>query len=165
MFDECPASIDEDVAGVDRRGVLKSAGALLAASAAGLATATTVRAAAEAQTAGVNRRGSDQSASLHKGMMSFMLAHEQFPVPELVRLGAYAEQAGFDMSGGLSFDVAGDRGQGRQAPQNQDNNSGQAFQGRAFQQALATAGQADQSAASGALNLRRSLLSGVDIRI
>lgn len=97
MFDECPASIDEDVAGVDRRGVLKSAGALLAASAAGLATATTVRAAAETQTAGVNRRGSDQSASLHKGMMSFMLAHEQFPVPELVRLGAYAEQAGFDM--------------------------------------------------------------------
>ena len=80
-------------------------------------------------------------------------------------LQRHLEQAGFDMSGGLSFDVAGDRGQGRQAQQNQDNNSGQAFQGRAFQQALATAGQADQSAAGGALNLRRSLLSGVDIRI
>ena len=80
-------------------------------------------------------------------------------------LQRHLEQAGFDMSGGLSFDVAGDRGQGRQAPQNQDNDSGQAFRGRAFQQALATAGQADQSAASGALNLRRSLLSGVDIRI
>ena len=80
-------------------------------------------------------------------------------------LQRHLEQAGFDMSGGLSFDVAGDRGQGRQAQQNQDNDSGQAFRGRAFQQALATAGQADQSAASGALNLRRSLLSGVDIRI
>ena len=80
-------------------------------------------------------------------------------------LQRHLEQAGFDMSGGLSFDVAGDRGQGRQAQQNHDNDSGQAFRGRAFQQALATAGQADQSAASGALNLRRSLLSGVDIRI
>ncbi len=80
-------------------------------------------------------------------------------------LQRHLEQAGFDMSGGLSFDVAGDRGQGRQAQQNQDNDSGQAFRGRAFQQALATAGQADQSAASGALNLRRSLRSGVDIRI
>jgi hypothetical protein len=80
-------------------------------------------------------------------------------------LQRHLEQAGFDMSGGLSFDVAGDRGQGRQAQQNQDNDSGQAFRGRAFQQALATAGQADQTAASGALNLRRSLLSGVDIRI
>jgi Meckel syndrome type 1 protein len=80
-------------------------------------------------------------------------------------LQRHLEQAGFDMSGGLSFDVAGDRGQGRQAPQNQDNDSGQAFRGRAFQQALATAGEAAQSAASGALNLRRSLLSGVDVRI
>lgn len=80
-------------------------------------------------------------------------------------LQRHLEQAGFDMSGGLSFDVAGDRGQGRQAQQNPDNNSGQAFRGRAFEQALATAGQADHSAAVSALNLRRSLLSGVDIRI
>lgn len=29
-------------------------------------------------------------------MLGFMLAHEQFPVPELVSLGA-AEQAGFDL--------------------------------------------------------------------
>ncbi|MDB5425562.1 MAG: flagellar hook length determination-like protein [Phenylobacterium sp.] len=79
-------------------------------------------------------------------------------------LQRHLEQAGFDMSGGLSFDVAGDRGQGRQA-QNQDNPSGQAFRGRAFQDALATAGEAAQSAVSGALNLRRGLLAGVDIRI
>jgi TAT-translocated FGD2 family F420-dependent dehydrogenase len=30
-------------------------------------------------------------------MVAFMLAHEQFPAPELVRLGAVAENAGFDM--------------------------------------------------------------------
>jgi hypothetical protein len=32
---------------------------------------------------------------LHKGMLSFMLAHEQFPVPELVALGALASRSGF----------------------------------------------------------------------
>lgn len=36
-------------------------------------------------------------STLRKGMVSFMLAHEQFPVPELLRLGAAAEDAGFDV--------------------------------------------------------------------
>ena len=81
-------------------------------------------------------------------------------------LQRHLEQAGFDLSGGLSFDVAGDRGQGRQAQQqHSDSDTGQAFRGRAFQQALATADEAAQSAVSGALNLRRSLISGVDVRI
>ena len=81
-------------------------------------------------------------------------------------LQRHLEQAGFDLSGGLSFDVAGDRGQGRQAQQqHSDSDTGQAFRGRAFQQALATADGAAQSAISGALNLRRSLISGVDVRI
>jgi flagellar hook-length control protein FliK len=81
-------------------------------------------------------------------------------------LQRHLEQAGFDMSGGLSFDVASDRGQGQgQQPQSQDQNSGSAFRGRAFQQALVTAGEAAHSATRGALVLRRSLLSGVDIRI
>lgn len=97
MFDEHTASTGGDSAGVNRRGMLKSAGALLAASAAGLATATATKAVPETQPAGARSRGSERAASLHKGMVSFMLAHEQFPVPELVRLGAYAEQAGFDM--------------------------------------------------------------------
>jgi F420-dependent hydroxymycolic acid dehydrogenase len=34
---------------------------------------------------------------LSKGMIAFTLSHEQFPVPELVRLGAAAENAGFDL--------------------------------------------------------------------
>ena len=36
------------------------------------------------------------TSSIRKPMIGFMLAHEQFPVPELVELGAMAEQAGFD---------------------------------------------------------------------
>ena len=97
MFDEYPASSGGDSPGVNRRGMLKSAGALLAASAAGLAATTATKAAPDTQAAGARSRGLERATSLHKGMVSFMLAHEQFPVPELVRLGAYAEQAGFDM--------------------------------------------------------------------
>jgi F420-dependent hydroxymycolic acid dehydrogenase len=41
--------------------------------------------------------GAVQTGSLRKGMLAFMLAHEQFPAPELVRLGAAAENAGFDL--------------------------------------------------------------------
>jgi len=36
-------------------------------------------------------------AALPKGMVAFMLAHEQFTAAELVRLGAAAEKAGFDL--------------------------------------------------------------------
>ena len=97
MFDECPACSSEDPARFNRRGVLKSAGALLTASAAGIATTGGAHAAVGTQNAAAGARGSQRTASLHKGMVSFMLAHEQFPVPELVRLGAYADAAGFDM--------------------------------------------------------------------
>jgi TAT-translocated FGD2 family F420-dependent dehydrogenase len=101
MFDEYPVSSGEDTGGVNRRGILKSAGALLAASAAGIAATSgappAAQAQAQAQASGVAGRDANRSASLHKGMVSFMLAHEQFPVPELIRLGAYADQVGFDM--------------------------------------------------------------------
>jgi len=74
------------------------------------------------------------------------------------------EQAGFDMSGGLSFDVAGDRGQpGQGAPQQRDD-SGDAWRGRAFQAALDVAGETD-AVAGGLLNLQRRSSTGVDIRI
>ncbi len=36
-------------------------------------------------------------ASLHRKMIGFMLAHEQFPVQKLVQLGEAAERAGFDL--------------------------------------------------------------------
>jgi TAT-translocated FGD2 family F420-dependent dehydrogenase len=34
---------------------------------------------------------------LRKGMFSFMLGHEQFPVPEIVQIGAMASRAGFEV--------------------------------------------------------------------
>lgn len=42
-------------------------------------------------------QGDSVTPSILKPMVGLMLAHEQFPVPELVRLGASAEQAGFDL--------------------------------------------------------------------
>lgn len=73
------------------------------------------------------------------------------------------EQAGFDISGGLSFDVAGD--QGRQAQQQQQQNDGAAWRGRAFHAVLGTAGEAAETAASAALQYARRSDAGVDIRI
>jgi flagellar hook-length control protein FliK len=70
------------------------------------------------------------------------------------------EKAGFNLSGGMSFDVASDRGQGGQA-QNQQADAGAAFRGRAFQAALDTA----DAAPPPQLTLRRTALAGVDIRI
>ena len=37
------------------------------------------------------------TGTLRRGMMGFMLAHEQFPAPQLLELGAAAESAGFDL--------------------------------------------------------------------
>ena len=71
------------------------------------------------------------------------------------------EQAGFDVSGGMSFDVASDRGQGGQA-QHQHPDAGAAFRGRAFQAALDTTADIGPPPQ---LTLRRSALAGVDIRI
>jgi F420-dependent hydroxymycolic acid dehydrogenase len=42
-------------------------------------------------------RAPRHSTPLFKGMVAFMLAHEQFSVPELIHLGASAENAGFDL--------------------------------------------------------------------
>ena len=78
------------------------------------------------------------------------------------------EQAGFDVSGGLSFDVAGDPGQGGQnlaQQQQQQPDGGGASRGRAFQAALQSAGDINAAAISGAFNGQGRTTSGVDIRI
>ena len=73
------------------------------------------------------------------------------------------EQAGFDLSGGMSFDVAGDGGRGAQDRQDAaGQSSGATFRGRAFQAALDAGGEA---VAPNPLNLRRAAPDGVDIRI
>jgi len=79
-------------------------------------------------------------------------------------------QSGFDLSGGLSFDVAQDQGGGYGGQQNafgsQDGaNSGNAFRGRAFAAALATAGDAVQAALPGAYSFARGADKGVDVRV
>jgi hypothetical protein len=43
------------------------------------------------------RRAAKNDGSLKKRMMGFMLGHEQFSVPDLVKLGTAAERAGFDL--------------------------------------------------------------------
>ncbi|MCW5760441.1 MAG: flagellar hook-length control protein FliK, partial [Phenylobacterium sp.] len=74
------------------------------------------------------------------------------------------EQAGFDLSGGLSFDVADQGRQQGQAWQDQAE-GGRAFRGQAFRAALETAGDAVETANLGALRLRRGVNAGVDVRI
>jgi hypothetical protein len=78
------------------------------------------------------------------------------------------EQAGFDVSGGLTFDVASERGgNGRSfaEQQQQQQHEGAAWRGRAFQALLDTAGGGADQAMANALYLQRRTTSGVDIRI
>jgi F420-dependent hydroxymycolic acid dehydrogenase len=78
-----------------RRALLKSA-ALLAG---GSALASAIPASALNMTTESTPASTPQGANpfISRRMVGFMLAHEQFPVTELVRLGAIAEQAGFDL--------------------------------------------------------------------
>jgi flagellar hook-length control protein FliK len=76
------------------------------------------------------------------------------------------ESAGFDLSGGLSFDVAGDQGQGRNQPDQQTPDGGGVLRGRAFEAAVAAAGETANAALAGALNAYQSRVApGLDIRI
>jgi flagellar hook-length control protein FliK len=74
------------------------------------------------------------------------------------------EQAGFDVSDGLFFDVADQSGNSGQNGGGQDRANEAPFRGRAFQAALATAAGADLAPTVG-LTLARARASGVDIRI
>lgn len=88
---------EEHLNGVCRRRVLKSG--LLMAVGAGVPIGMR-SASAQGGGARVSAKPSaltTTSGSLSKGMVAFMLAHEQFPVPELIALGAAAENAGFDL--------------------------------------------------------------------
>jgi TAT-translocated FGD2 family F420-dependent dehydrogenase len=100
MSNESAAFPGDSFAGLGRRDMLKSAGALLAASSAGLSAVSEAAVggggAGPASAAGASST-THNAASLRRGMVAFMLAHEQFPVAELVRLGASAERAGFDL--------------------------------------------------------------------
>ena len=74
-----------------RRNLLKWTGALAGATGIGLAAAHAQPAAA------VTAAGAREVGGLRKGMFSYMLASEQFPTAELVKLGAHASRAGFQV--------------------------------------------------------------------
>ena len=108
MYNESPLLTGESFAGLGRRHMLKSADVLLAASSAGLSAvsqaAQTSTGSATRPTGGVSRTAAagdgatrERGSTLRQGMLSFMLAHEQFPASELIHLGSAAEQAGFDL--------------------------------------------------------------------
>lgn len=73
------------------------------------------------------------------------------------------EQAGFDLSGGVTFDVAQDRSQHQGHGLAQQQQDAAPWRGRAFQAALNTAGEADVAAGPQPYLERRA--SGVDVRI
>jgi hypothetical protein len=75
---------------LSRRNALMSAGGLLAASA---------MAPAQGRLQAASREGDSATApgEMRRGMLAFMLGHEQFRLPELLSLGAEAEQAGFNL--------------------------------------------------------------------
>lgn len=73
------------------------------------------------------------------------------------------EQAGFDLSGGLSFNAPQDqRGGGQFADQAPER---EAWQGRAFQSAMGMADEADTAAIATRLYQQRQSPTGVDLRI
>lgn len=78
-----------------RRALLKSAGMLVGASA--LASTMPALAADMSESTAAANGPKAATPSIHKPMVGFMLAHEQFPVTELVQLAVTAEDAGFDL--------------------------------------------------------------------
>lgn len=78
-----------------RREILKSTTAFMAAAGAASASAAAqpLGAASQPRANATNPNGSLQ----HKRMVGYMLAHEQFTVPELVNIGGWAKHAGFDL--------------------------------------------------------------------
>jgi TAT-translocated FGD2 family F420-dependent dehydrogenase len=77
----------------DRRNLLRLSGMLATASALGIGQAS----AQPPKPRNVSAAGPMDLDGLRRGMISLMLPHEQFPVPHLVRLGALASKAGFNV--------------------------------------------------------------------
>ncbi|HJS84759.1 MAG TPA: TIGR03557 family F420-dependent LLM class oxidoreductase [Acetobacteraceae bacterium] len=79
----------------NRRKILGWSTMLAAATGMGITGARAQQGANAAQS-GESARARD-TGTLRKGLIGFMLAHEQFPVPELVQLGALASRSGFHL--------------------------------------------------------------------
>lgn len=83
------------VAVADRRSLLRWGGAAASAVGFGIGPAQAQTGRVTASTGALG--GPAEVGGLRKGMFSYMLAHEQFPVPDLVRVGAMASRAGFEV--------------------------------------------------------------------
>jgi TAT-translocated FGD2 family F420-dependent dehydrogenase len=70
---------------------------VLAASASATSEVTQIESRQPATTLPVSNVGNPMIGDLRRGMIGFVLAHEQFTVPELIRMGASAAQAGFEL--------------------------------------------------------------------
>src|SRR5579862_3651366 len=91
-----PSKAGGGLSALSRRTLLKSAGLLAGTSA--LASAVPALASnMSTQSTQASETKSSSTPPINKPMVGFMLAHEQFPVPELLELGVAAEQAGFDL--------------------------------------------------------------------
>jgi F420-dependent hydroxymycolic acid dehydrogenase len=88
----------EDGSYPDRRQLMKWTTALAGASSLGL-TAARAQQAASPERPGAGASTQNRADGLGKGMIGFDLAHEQFPVPELVQLGSLASRSGFHVVG------------------------------------------------------------------
>ncbi len=84
--------ITDTIAAPDRRNLLKWTSALAGAAGVGMAAAR-----AQPSQPPHPSTGPREVGGLRKGMFSYMLAHEQFPAPELVRIGALASRSGFNV--------------------------------------------------------------------
>jgi TAT-translocated FGD2 family F420-dependent dehydrogenase len=83
---------------MERRSLLRGAGALIVATTSlGMSAGAGAAPAKPAANTSAAERPADKSGHLPRGMVGFMLGHEQFRVPELLDFGAAAEQAGFDL--------------------------------------------------------------------
>ncbi|HEX2943854.1 MAG TPA: TIGR03557 family F420-dependent LLM class oxidoreductase [Rhodopila sp.] len=88
--------MSQNVIAADRRSLLKWTSMVAGATGLGLAPASGGHAATSTPPSTESAR-QPEAGGLRKGMLSYMLAHEQFPVPDLVRCGAMASRAGFDV--------------------------------------------------------------------
>ena len=80
----------------ERRNILKSSGVLLGASLLGKNAMASISG-GSSQDESSHARSSSETPAFSSRMIGYMLAHEQFPVPELVEIGVACEQAGFDL--------------------------------------------------------------------
>jgi TAT-translocated FGD2 family F420-dependent dehydrogenase len=87
-----PYPPEESFTGSHRRELLKSA--LMTALYAGLPAVASAQGGAAGMSASP---AAGPAGALKKNRVAFTLSHEQFAVPELIRLGAAAENAGFDL--------------------------------------------------------------------